>query len=85
MFTCFDTSFLVVAISVTSLTTAGGGIVKNEGSTGRIVPQFAQLVNTPSGRQLVLSPQPVITPQGGSTTGENNIVDRICFSLNYIA
>ncbi|XP_014280973.1 helicase domino isoform X2 [Halyomorpha halys] len=56
------------AISVASLTTTSGGVVKNEGNTSRLVPQFAQLVNTPTGRQLVLSPQPVIAPQGSATT-----------------
>lgn len=59
-----------------SLTAAGGGVVKNEGNTGRLVPQFAQLVNTPTGRQLVLSPQPVIAPQGSATTGKNNIITK---------
>ncbi|XP_073971581.1 domino helicase isoform X3 [Rhodnius prolixus] len=71
----------VKAISVTSLANAGQ-VVKASvagASSGsdtsitttpvtRLVPQFAQLVTTPGGRQLVLSSQQVITSQGGGTT-----------------
>lgn len=78
-------NYMYPAISVTSLANAGQ-VVKASvagASSGsdtsitttpvtRLVPQFAQLVTTPGGRQLVLSSQQVITSQGGGTTGKSS-------------